>query len=114
MELVEIRDLDGPNRFLLQPAIKVEFDVAEADVRPEAVVDLERRLEPLGLSDERRRGGYNALGDLLADAVCALHHRASLPEPEIVWTDHETPGHRTLAFGWSRRAFAIALARAVA
>ena len=30
MRLVEIRDLDGPNIFLLQPAIKLELEVTEA------------------------------------------------------------------------------------
>ena len=31
MELVEIRDLDGPNIFLLEPAIKIEFKVTGED-----------------------------------------------------------------------------------
>ena len=34
MRLVEIRDLDGPNIFLLQPAIKLELEVTEADLAP--------------------------------------------------------------------------------
>ena len=29
MELVEIRDLDGPNLFLRQPAIKLEIDTGD-------------------------------------------------------------------------------------
>ncbi len=100
MQLVEIRDLDGPNFFLLQPAIKVELRTDPADLTPDALAVLEARLEALGISEEDRLGGGDALGELLIAAVGALHERAGQPEPEVVWTYLETPGHRALAFGW--------------
>ncbi len=48
MELVEIRDLDGPNIFLLQPTVKVEFGWSETDITAEALADLARRSAALG------------------------------------------------------------------
>ena len=47
MRLVEIRDLEGPNIFLLQPAIKVELAIAPQDVTRDAIAGLSGRLEPL-------------------------------------------------------------------
>ncbi len=113
MELVEIRDLDGPNLFLLQPAIKVELRADAADLAPEAVAALAARLEPLGVSEEGQEGGAGAVGELLLAATAALHERAGQPEPEAIWTELETPGHHALAFGWERRRFARALAELV-
>ena len=114
MQLVEIRDLDGPNLFLLQPAIKVELRADAADRTPDAVAALAARLEPLGLSDEERPGGADAIGALLTEATRILHRRAGQAEPETVWTELETPHHVALAFGWERRRFARAVAGLVA
>lgn len=113
MEVVEIRDLDGPNVFLLQPAIKLELLATEADLSADALSALVARLEALGISDEERGEGESALGDLLTAATAAVHERAGLAEPEIVWTSLETPGHYALAFGWERRRFGVSLARLV-
>lgn len=110
MRLVEIRDLDGPNIFLLQPAIKLELELAEEDVTRAAIAALSARLEPLAPSDDERASGPQGLGDLLL-AVCAeLHTRAGVASPAAHWVRMETPGHWTLAFSWQRRRFALALA----
>ena len=106
MRVVEVRDLDGPNVFLLQPAIKLELEAGRRDVSPAALAALDARLEPLGVSNEARPGGVNALGDLLVDALIALHRRVGAPEPDVTWKALETRGHIALAFGWSRRRFA--------
>ena len=72
MELIEIRELDGPNLFLLQPAIKLELRPAEHDLTREALAALLGRLGRFGNSDEGQRAGLAAFGDLLVDAALAL------------------------------------------
>ena len=114
MRLVEIRDLDGPNLFLLAPAVKVEWEADAADLGPAALAALGGRLEPLGLAPDEAVEGEAVLGELLADAVVALHRRAGQPDPETHWTPLETPGHLALAFGWERRRFALGVATLLA
>ena len=111
MRVVEIRDLDGPNVFLLQPAIKLEIEATEADLTPAAIAGLEARLESLGLSDEGESGGLARLGELLTDMVSAMHRRIGVPVPETIWKELESPGHLAVAFGWTRRRFAVETAR---
>ncbi len=113
MQVVEIRDLDGPNLFLLLPAIKLELEATGGDLSSEGIAALAARLEPLGVSDEARPSGMVALSDLLLEAVVALHLRAGAPEPEVAWMELETPGHLAVAFGWMRRRFAREVARVV-
>ena len=114
MQLVEIRDLDGPNLFLLQPAIKLELRTEAGDSAPEAIAALESRLEPLGLSDEDRPSGVAAIAELLTETVAGLHVRAGQSDPETTWMEMETPDSLAVAFGWDRRRFALAVARLVA
>jgi len=114
MELVEIRDLDGPNMFLLQPAIKIEFLIKPDDVTPASVAHLTGRLEPLGMSDEGWAGGTEELGALFAEVVVALHRRAGANAPEAVWRILDDPSHLVVAFSWHHRPFALAVAEAVA
>lgn len=111
MRLVETRDLDGPNLFLLQPAIKLELAAALDDLTEDGIAALAQRLEPLAPSDDERASGTESLGDLLLAACANLHERAGVEFPEMRWVEMETPGHWTLAFGWERRRFALALAR---
>lgn len=111
MRLVEIRDLDGPNIFLLQPAIKLELEVASPDLTPDAIASLTANMEPLAPSDDERAGGAEGLGDLLQAACEGLHERAGVEAPEMRWAPLETPGHWGLAFGWEHRRFSLALAR---
>jgi cyanophycin synthetase len=110
MRLVEIRDLDGPNIFLLQPAIKLELAVAPDDLTPDALAAIAARLEPLTPSDDERAFGAEELGELLMAACAGLHERAGVDFPEMRWVPLETPGHWSLAFGWEKRRFALALA----
>src|SRR3712207_2502139 len=111
MRLVEIRDLDGPNIFLLQPAIKLELEVAEVDLARDAIAALATRLEPLAPSDDERAAGAAGLGEFLLAACADLHERAGVEFPEMRWVEMETPGHWSLAFGWERRHFALGLAQ---
>ena len=113
MELVEIRDLDGPNIFLLQPAIKVEFTWSERDLTPPALADLRRRSAPLA-SPSPAGTGLDALGALAQEIVSNLHVQVGVDRPEMVWRPLETAGHVAIAFGWQRRAFARGVAKALA
>jgi cyanophycin synthetase len=114
MRLVEIRDLDGPNIFLLQPAIKLELEVTQEDLTPDAIAALTAHMEPLAPSDDDRAAGAAGLGELLRAACADLHERAGVEFPEMRWVRLETPGHWTLAFGWDHRRFALELARLLA
>ena len=114
MRLVEIRDLDGPNIFLLQPAVKLELEVTQDDLSPDTIATLATRMEPLAPSDDERAAGAAGLGDLLRSACAGLHERAGVEYPEMRWVRLETPGHWVLAFGWEHRRFARSLAQLLA
>ncbi len=114
MRLVEIRDLDGPNIFLLQPAIKVEIAISPGDLQATALADLSARLEPLVPTDDEHEAGADALGEILLAACIGLHQRAGVDFPEMRWAPMETEGQWSLAFGWEHRRFAVALARSLA
>jgi len=70
MRLVEIRDLDGPNIFLLQPAIKLELEVEANDLTADAIA-----AELGGLPAKARRtithdnGGEFAGHEAVTDAI---------------------------------------------
>jgi cyanophycin synthetase len=113
MELVEIRDLDGPNVFLLEPAIKLEFKVTGADRAD--LAGLARRLgidgPPLSLDSDL--SAELAVGALIERAVLELHRRSDAPSPRSVVQSLETPGHAAVAFGWDHRRFALRVAEAI-
>lgn len=81
MRIVEIRDLDGPNLFLMAPAIKIEL----GDVSDHQQVDII---------------------DRLIDTVRDLHTAVGIDPPETAYRRMQTPGHISVAFGWNRRSFA--------
>jgi cyanophycin synthetase len=89
VELVEIRDLDGPNIFLLEPAIKVEFKIEATD-------------QSLKLENS------------LVIHLKSLHDHHGQRKPSHVWTSLETPGHFAFAFGWTHRRFALGIATLLA
>ncbi len=110
MKIAEIRDLDGPNLFMLRPAIKIEFDtggdrprVAEAFASGFAIGEA---------SDDRRLATISTdrLGTLLAEVINALHDRAGVERPRIETRSMETPHHLAVAFSWTHRTFATRLA----
>lgn len=86
MRIVEVRDLDGPNLFLLQPAIKVEL----GDVP---------------------KGEEESTQTRLAEVIADLHDRVGKDVPDLVSLQMETPGHIVVAFPWERRAFAESLGK---
>ena len=102
MRVVEIRELDGPNIFLLEPAIKVELDLGD-DSEPELC---ERISVAFGVDADE-------LGLALIEAVSTLHERAGLESPSTILAPLEVENHVALAFGWSHRRAARAIATAI-
>jgi cyanophycin synthetase len=111
MQIVEVRELDGPNLFLLRPAIKLEYSLdPDEDVRispPAADLlfgdipdsELSAQLEPMPLLA------------LIGEIVSKLHELAGAEIPDIVSLEMEESNHYVVAFSWERRAFATTLAR---
>lgn len=89
MRIVEIRDLDGPNLFLMTPAIKVEVGDVPADQQGDVVARL-------------------------VETVRDLHDTVGVATPETSSMQLETPGHIVVAFAWDRRAFSRSLGNSAA
>jgi cyanophycin synthetase len=104
MELVEIRDLDGPNIFLLEPAIKLEVAAGSGD--RDGLAGLAKRLGLAGSGDA-------PVGEVIRRSVIELHERCGAPLPRIVVQSLETPGHLAVAFSWDHRRFAMQIAEAI-
>lgn len=114
MKIVEIRDLDGPNLFMLRPAIKLEVDTEGK--HPEVAEELAQLfvLEPnrdrpasstmTPVSDER-------VMSLLTEIVHIIHDRIGAPRPEVVSRVMEAPNHLAIAFEWSHRSLGKEVAR---
>jgi cyanophycin synthetase len=89
VELVELRVLDGPNRFFTRPAVKLEF-------RGDAP------------------GDAATAAAAAAMAVQRLHNALELPEPRIA-TRHSVDRLRTaIAYPWRRRTISQAIGAAAA
>lgn len=84
MRIVEIRDLDGPNLFMMAPAIKIELGVVPEDQRDDVIARL-------------------------TETVRDLHTRVGIDAPGISSMHMETPDHIVVAFTWQRRAFACSV-----
>jgi len=111
MEIAEIRDLDGPNLFMLRPAIKLEVDTGGStpEVADACAVAFATGIPPADTNTTAV--SIDRLKTLLVEIVNVLHDRAGVARPDIVTRDMETPNHVAVAFSWSRRSFAKSLAR---
>jgi len=89
VEVVEIRDLDGPNLFRLEPVIKLELAFDAHDDREHLV--------------ERVSG-----------RIAALHLELGLDVPEVTHHRVDHPDHVVLAFTWDWRATVVGIARTAA
>lgn len=98
MKLAEIRDLDGPNLFMLEPAIKVELILERGETRKDLIA---------------RLGGGAGLTAAATRAVAWLHEQAEQPVPRVVTRIMDDPDHVSIAFGWTRRAFARTVGQAL-
>src|SRR5690606_31880699 len=98
MNIVEIRDLDGPNLFLEMPAIKLEVETAGDPV----IVD--EQGSRIQVSPDDMMEHIRAL-------VVDLHKRCGLDAPKTATRTMEAEGHYTVAFSWTHRRFAEALGK---
>ena len=87
--LLELRVLDGPNRFFRRPAVKVEF-VADAP------------------------GAAEAVAQRAAEAVRRLHAELDLPRPALAFRNSHDAKRSMIAFPWRRRAIGQAIGEAAA
>lgn len=84
MELVETRDLDGPNLFALYPVIKLELSGVEPGDQDVAEV---------------------------AGVMGSLHQEIGLPSPEVGILKLDQAGHVALFYPWQWRSASVAIAR---
>lgn len=98
MKLAEIRDLDGPNLFMLEPAVKVELILESGESR--------------NLLSHRLGGGPD-LRFAAQRAVEWVHGLADQPTPHVVTRVMDDLENISVAFGWTRRAFALEAGRAL-
>lgn len=115
MKIVEIRDLDGPNLFMLRPAIKLEIDmeiespqVAEALAQAFVLGPLPDSVAsepvPVAVSSGRVRS-------LLTEIIHVIHDKVGASRPDVVSREMEAPLHLAVAFGWTHRTLGKGIAR---
>lgn len=102
MKLVEIRELDGPNIFLLTPAIKIELAFEPAD-----------DVSALAARVSRYAGPENDLGAAWLALIDRLHADAGLESPSAIVTELEQEDRIAIAFSWRHRRVASAIASLV-
>ena len=89
VELLELRVLDGPNRFFTRPAVKLEFGADEPGAAARVV-------------------------EAAAESITRLHERLDLAPPRLTMR-HSVDGRRAMvAFPWRRRTIAQAIGAAAA
>ncbi len=99
MKITEIRDLDGPNLFLPGPAIKLEVEIADGE-----------QIRVVDGSGAQVDATPDDLMARLQTSVRDLHQRLALETPTFAARAMEAPGHYVVAFSWTHRRLAEALA----
>lgn len=99
MNIIEVRDLDGPNLFLPEPAIKLEIEIPEG----ESVRIIASDGSTLDASPDEV---LERLGDVVAELMESL----GLERPRVTTRHMQAPGHYVLAYSWTHRRFAERLA----
>ncbi|CAA9574594.1 MAG: Cyanophycin synthase(EC [uncultured Thermomicrobiales bacterium] len=115
MKIVEIRDLDGPNLFMLRPAIKLEIDTEEARPLVAEAVAGDFVLGPLPDSPDSEPAmvpvSAERVRSLLIEIIHVVHDKVGAPRPEVVSREMEAPLHLAVAFGWTHRTLGKEVAR---
>lgn len=114
MQLVEIRDLDGPNVYLPGPAMKIELATGAAGPDDTEIRGLVRSFEAYGSTVEDEPVDRVSVAEGLLDVIRNLHRGTKQHPPETHWEEMETPGHLAIAFSWEHRRFATRVAEVVA
>jgi cyanophycin synthetase len=103
MELIEVRDLDGPNLFALRPVLKLEIRLGHDDrVSPEA-----RESSSRILSADIGDDPLNAL----QLAIAQLHRFVGLDQPDVATRPLDAPGHTAIYYDWTWRETALEIGR---
>lgn len=99
MRLIEVRDLDGPNLFALDPAIKVEVALDPDETLTPAVQERAERDLGVPVSSDPV--------DALRAVVVALHDRLGLSVSDVGRREMDTLGHVSVHFPWQWRSSAM-------
>lgn len=104
MKLIEIRDLDGPNLFVLEPAIKLEISVD-----PDEQLGMARQQYIAELANR-----YVATDPVqaLATVIGALHEQLRIAPPSVSTHSMDTENHISLCYPWTHRSRARGIAQA--
>lgn len=115
MEIIEIRELDGPNVFTLQPAIKLEVALTGQVSETEAISRLCRSFQFAPPTAELLSQPIPLAVEAVREAVLAAHRIASMagPEPTAMCVPLETPGHFAIVYGWDHRRIARLIAECI-
>ncbi|MEX2426024.1 MAG: Mur ligase family protein [Thermomicrobiaceae bacterium] len=103
MELVEIRDLDGPNLFALEPVIKLEVSIDSDEEVPVPRQQYIAEHTNLYVSSDPVQA--------LVALINGLHGQLKIPAPRVQTHDMDTANHISICFSWEHRARARAIAR---
>jgi cyanophycin synthetase len=98
LNAVELRTLDGPNLFMLRPAIKLEIAAL-----PDETVTLPEALAARLSLPERSATGPVAIARLAGEVIAWIAGEVGMPVPEIAVRAMEEPGHVVVAYAWARR-----------
>ena len=112
MKLVEIRELDGPNIFLLAPAIKVELAV---DSDQDLYLASNRLGASIAAQNQANASDPLACFCLAVEAwIQSLFESLQLTDPTVIVRRLDTPGRVALSFNWEHRRFARQVAEYLA
>ena len=112
MKLVEIRELDGPNIFLLAPAIKVELAV---DSDQDLYLASNRLGASIAAQNQANASDPLACFCLAVEAwIQSLFESLQLTGPTVIVRRLDTPGRVALSFNWEHRRFARQVAESLA
>lgn len=114
MKIVEIRVLDGPNTFMLRPAIKLEIDTDGDEIR----VEEQRALNVVLGASRGSTESTSVIGvdrerlvTLMAELIHVLHDRVGVARPEVISRSMEETDHLAIAFSWTHRRLGEAVAQ---
>jgi cyanophycin synthetase len=108
VKLVEIRDLDGPNIFLLMPAIKIELATESDDDFRSAVAQF--GASPAATFTNVPRTEFEEFSDVIASWISTFHMDLGLDPPVSASMVMDTESQYSIAFSWTHRRFALGLA----
>jgi cyanophycin synthetase len=98
LNVVELRTLDGPNLFMMRPAIKLELSAG-----PEETVALPASLAARVEATEASATGPAGIARLTQEVILWIAGEVGMPIEETVVREMEEAGHVVVAYSWQRR-----------